>query len=158
MHSTLRTCTYNTSPAQATNCTTFCVRVGDKWGNRSSILRNCDISIAAAIPISQSPILCKSWGRMGISQFHSAQLRYRYRSCDIDIAAAIPISQSPILCKGWGWMGISQFHSAQLRYRYRSFAFCVCVAVEVGAMFCRYVSAGCMLTATLAGTLVLVAC
>ena len=31
-------------------------------------------------------------------------------------------------------------------------------AVEVGATFCRYVSAGCMLTATLAGTLVLVAC
>ena len=31
-------------------------------------------------------------------------------------------------------------------------------AVEVGAMFCRYVSAGCMLTATLAGMLVLVAC
>ena len=31
-------------------------------------------------------------------------------------------------------------------------------AVEVGATFCRYVSAGCMLMATLAGTLVLVAC
>ena len=31
-------------------------------------------------------------------------------------------------------------------------------AVEVGATFCRYVSAACMLTATLAGMLVLVAC
>ena len=35
---------------------------------------------------------------MGISQFHSGQLRYRYRSCDIDIAAAIPISQLRVLC------------------------------------------------------------
>ena len=31
----------------------FCVRVGDGWGYRSSILRNCDIGIAAAISISQ---------------------------------------------------------------------------------------------------------
>ena len=30
--------------------------------------------------------------------------------------------------------------------------------VEVEAMFCMYASAGCMLTATVTGTLVLVAC
>ena len=36
----------------------FCARVGDGWEYRSSVLRNCDIGIAAAIPISQFRVLC----------------------------------------------------------------------------------------------------
>ena len=50
----------------------WAIRVEDGWGYRSSILCNYNIGIAAAIPILQSPVLCKSWGRMVILQFHSA--------------------------------------------------------------------------------------
>ena len=39
----------------------FCVGVGDSWGYRSSILHDCDIDIAAAIPILESPVWYRGW-------------------------------------------------------------------------------------------------
>ena len=87
---------------------------------------------------------CNMWGFRG------------YRSCDTNIDAAIQdIAVSHFVCVSYARTYMCTQVAAELQ---GGGAAGVCrFAVEGEATFCRYISAGCMLTATLACTLVLVA-